>query len=137
MNTRPEIDLTESEKNFISDFYRMRGSNLENLEHDLHVWESFSSRLEGGYGLHQCDWVNSLDYRNVLGELIQKGPEGARIKIATVVEEIDEKFFAATQPTKRDLPWAANYHFAKWAVRVPLKFNDQDFKNYLESNGYL
>ncbi|HKO57448.1 MAG TPA: hypothetical protein VJ276_16360 [Thermoanaerobaculia bacterium] len=66
-------------------------------------WARFVQEVEVGYACSIYGYTNDLSTRDLLDELIERGPSSLAVEIERELEPWDDRYRVATRPSKRPL----------------------------------
>ncbi|NOT60860.1 MAG: hypothetical protein HOP19_11630 [Acidobacteria bacterium] len=121
----------------VRDYLSERGCAMAVIEGGvpglLEQWEALIAAVEEGYGLGLDDYLNELDVRQLLADVIANVPKAETQAFTDQLQRADEQFQALTHPTEACLwgeevaaeeGWSSQNNF--WYYRRP-RNGDPDF----------
>ena len=91
------------------------------LEGLIESWEGLVERVETGYADSIYDYLNDLDVRALLQEIVERGPAELRKAMKVVVVPLDGRFRKATRRPKTPLRPGSR----GWWLRIPIEPADE------------
>jgi len=99
----------------------------DGLEGLAALWDEAAASVEGGYSLGLDDYLNDLDGRQLIEDLVQAVPAEIAAEVAGRIAEADRRFRAQTAPAGRCL-WGAGTERSRgwserrnwWYYRIPI-----------------
>jgi len=126
-----------SKQDFVSEYLVERGCPTAIVKGGLaglvEQWEALVAEVETGYSLGLDDYLNELDVRQLLADLMTSAPEGETKPFTQRLQAADQQFLSLTKPTEACLwgeaiaeeeHWSADNNF--WYYRRPRQ-GDPDF----------
>lgn len=129
MKKRIKLELSEEDaikvKHLLSQICHPRGP-AHTLDDLMTRWILFSSEVERGYNFGIEDYINDLSIRDLLEEVIQSLSASGREQVATIVHEIDERFYRATKEVESSLITSlSSGHDGLWWKRIPALLKEE------------
>lgn len=118
-----KIDLTEGEKRFIAPIekhFSERAQFTITLDTLLNDWDNLCDELQDKYHLGWEDYLNDLDGRHLLQEIVDSSPAALARKINSLLNPIDDNFKAVTMEDRWNLvPIGFKQKGGWWYTRIP------------------
>ena len=102
------------------------------LEGLIASWAGVVKEIETGYGLSLYDYLNDLDVRGVLQDIVDRGPSELKQPLRTALAPLDARFRMATRRPKVRLRVGAS----DWWLRIP-KAPPDELRADLEEGGFV
>ena len=88
-------------------------------------WTLFAQKVQRGYDDSIYEYSNDLSVRDLLEEIMTKGPPSLREKLASQIQTSDAQFLEATKPVQKS-PFSTRQRTPPWwEGRIPKKITGE------------
>lgn len=99
-------------------------------------WRDFIRSIELGYDDSIYEYANDMSVRDILDDVLNQLPEDINRKLSVAIEELDDRFKAATVEIAQPILSTPKREARYWWRRIPRKLR-QELENDLRANGIL